>query len=117
MYSCSGEKEKQTVNYSLLVRFHVDDLVDNTSVDVSEENVVVVVTKAADSQREWAWFEAGVNSQSTQVYLLYTMLCCVFPRDSLHFHQVHQICIIMILNHKRPCVKLLQVYIAKIYFN
>ena len=68
MYSCSGDKEKQTVNYSLLVRFHVDDLVDNTSVDVSEENVVVVVTKAADSQREWAWFEAGVNSQSTRVY-------------------------------------------------
>ena len=106
MYSCSGDKEKQTVNYSLLVRFHVDDLVDNTSVDVSEENVVVVVTKAADSQREWAWFEAGVNSQSTQVYLLYTMLCCVFPRDSLHFHQVHQICIIMILNHKRPLCKI-----------
>ncbi|CAI8051031.1 hypothetical protein GBAR_LOCUS27982, partial [Geodia barretti] len=66
MYSCSGDKEKQTVNYSLLVRFHVDDLVDNTSVDVSEENVVVVVTKAADNQREWAWFEAGVNSQSTR---------------------------------------------------
>ena len=81
MYSCSGEKdkEKQTVNYSLLVRFRVDDLVDNTSVDVSEENMVIVVTKAADSQREWAWFEAGVNSQSTQVLLLlYTMaMVCV----------------------------------------
>ena len=79
MYSCSGEKDvEQTVNYSLLVRFHVDDLVDNTSVDVSEENVVVVVTKAADSQREWAWFEAGVNSQSTQVYYYTLWLWCVF---------------------------------------
>ena len=95
MYSCSGDKEKQTVNYSLLVRFHVDDLVDNTSVDVSEENVVVVVTKAADNQREWAWFEAGVNSQSTRVYLLYTMLCCVFLKGQFFtiFHQIHKICI------------------------
>ena len=35
--------------------------------DVSEENMVVMVTKAAECQREWVWFEAGVNSHSLEV--------------------------------------------------
>ena len=70
MYSCVDKKDAtQTINCSLLVRFHDDDLVESTSVDISEENMVVVVTKAANNQREWAWFEAGINAQSTEVSL------------------------------------------------
>ena len=64
-YSCL--EEGKSVNHSLLVRFHVNDLLDKTEVDVSEENMVVVVTKSESCQREWAWFEAGPNSQSTEV--------------------------------------------------
>ena len=71
MYSCSeghdSGKLSAKKNYSLLVLFHGDDLVKSTSVDVSEENTVVVVTKAAECQREWVWFEAGVNSHSLEV--------------------------------------------------
>ena len=52
---------------SLLVRFHVNDLLDQCEVDVSGENVVVVVTKAESCRGMWAWFEAGANTQFTQV--------------------------------------------------
>ena len=52
---------------SLLVRFHVNDLLDQCEVDVSGENVVVVVTKAESCHGMWAWFEAGANTQFTQV--------------------------------------------------
>ena len=68
MYSCSDDN-KQIINHALLVRFHGDDLVENTSVDVTEENMVVVVAKTLECQREWVWFEAGVNSHSTQVIM------------------------------------------------
>ena len=46
--------------------------------DISEENMVVVVTKAANNQREWAWFEAGINAQSTEVslYIHITFATC-----------------------------------------
>ena len=74
MYSCSERNDSgklsEKKSYSLLVHFHGDDLVESTSVDVSEENMVVVVTKAAECQREWVWFEAGVNSHSLEVHKL-----------------------------------------------
>lgn len=75
MYSTSEGHDSGKLSviksYSLLVRFHGDDLVESTSLDVSEENTVVVVTKAAECQREWVWFEAGINSHSLEVHKLY----------------------------------------------
>jgi hypothetical protein len=72
MYSCVDSDSKQVVNHSLMVRFHVNDLVDKIVVDVSEENLVVVVTKADSCHRMWAWFEAGANSLSTERKLFLT---------------------------------------------
>ena len=74
LYSCVTE-DKQTTNHSFLVRFHDDDLVDSTSVDVSEENMVVVVTKAEESRKMWVWFEAGANPQSTEVEGVCACVC------------------------------------------
>ena len=66
MYSCVDD-DTQIVNRSLLIRFHDDDIIANTTIDVSAENMVVIVTKADNSQRMWVWFEVGANTQSTEV--------------------------------------------------
>ena len=68
-YSCVDDDSKQPLSHSLLVRFHADDLIEKTSIDVSKDNMVVVVTKAESCQRMWVWFEAGPNQQSTQVQM------------------------------------------------
>ena len=67
MYSCAVDDSKQTANHSLLVGFHDNDIIDNTSVDISDENMVVIVTKADGCQRMWECFEAGPHSQLTEV--------------------------------------------------
>ena len=55
--------------YSLFVRFPESRTLDpdDTKVDISEENVVVVLRKAPESVGVWDKFEVGPNAEETVV--------------------------------------------------